>query len=45
MESVMILQADFLGNVNIMLLTPGQTIAYEHSEAGGALLASPGGRR
>lgn len=45
MELVMIFQADFLGNVDIMLITPGQTIVYEHREAGGAFLALLGGRR
>ncbi|PKU31764.1 hypothetical protein llap_17932 [Limosa lapponica baueri] len=39
MERVVLLQADFLGSVNIMLITPGQTIVCEHSEAGGAFLA------
>lgn len=35
----MILQADFLGNVNIMFITPAQTIEYECRKAGGAFLA------
>ncbi|TRZ24693.1 hypothetical protein HGM15179_002395 [Zosterops borbonicus] len=39
MEPVMILQADFLGNVNIMFITPAQTIEYECRKAGGAFLA------
>lgn len=35
----MIFHVDFLGNVKIMLITPSQTIVYEHSRAGGAFLA------
>lgn len=39
MEPVVIFQVDFLGNVKIMLITPGQSIVYEHSRAGEAFLA------
>lgn len=39
MEPVVILQADFLGNVNIRLITPGKTIVYEHGEAGQTFFA------
>jgi len=45
MEQVVILQDDFLGNVSIMLITPGYISAYEHSKAKRAFLALPGHRR